>query len=55
MDSWEDRNRLLSGIDTGEDVSSLENAGEALMDLLRWQVVQVEVDVVSVGAYTASF
>ena len=55
MNGWQDWNGLLGGINAGEDVCSFENTGEALMNLLRRQVVQVKVDVISVGAHTTSF
>ena len=55
MNGWQDWNGLLGGINTGEDVCSFENTGEALMNLLRRQVVQVKVDVIILGANTASF
>ena len=55
MNGWQDWNGLLGGINTGEDVCGFENTGEALMNLLRRQVVQVKIDVISVGANTTSF
>ena len=55
MNGWQDWNGLLGGIDTGEDVCGFENTGETLVDLLRRQVVQVKVDVISLGANTAAF
>ena len=55
MNGWQDWNGLLGGINAGKDVCSFENTGEAFMNLLRRQVVQVKVDVISVGAHTTSF
>jgi len=55
VDSWQDWNGFLGSVDTGEDVSGLQNTGEAFMDLLRRQVVQVKIAVIFFGAYTASF
>ena len=54
MDGREDWDGLLGGIDTGEDVSSLKDTWESLMDLLGRQMVQVEVDVIGIGSNTTS-
>ena len=54
MDGGQDGDRLLRGIDTCKDVSSLEDTWESLVDLLGWQVVQVKVDMVGVGTDTTT-
>ena len=54
MDSWRDRDWLLGGINTSEDVSGFEDAWESLVDLFGRQVVQVEVDVIGLGANTTT-
>ena len=54
MDSGQDGDGLLGGIDTSEDMRGLENAGKALVDLLGLQMVQMKVDVILVGANTTA-
>ena len=54
MHGGQDRNGLLGRIDTSEDVGSLQDTGETLMDLLGWQMVQVEVNVVIIGTHTTA-
>ena len=54
MHGGQDGNGLLGCIDTSEDVSSLKNTWETLMDLLGWQMVQVEVNVVIIGTHTTA-
>ena len=54
MDGRGDRDGLFSGVDTGEDMSSLENTWESLVDLLGRQMVQMEVDVILLGSDTTS-
>mmetsp|Transcript_69425 Transcript_69425/g.145005 ORF Transcript_69425/g.145005 Transcript_69425/m.145005 type:complete len:556 (-) Transcript_69425:101-1768(-) len=50
----QDGSGLLGHIDTGEDLGSLGDAGQSLGQGLRGQVVQVQVDVVLVGADTTT-
>jgi len=47
MDSGKDWNRLLGGVNTSENVGSLQNTGKTLVDGLWGQVVQVQVDVIA--------
>ena len=54
MHGGKDGNGLLGCIDTSEDMSSLKNTWETLMDLLGWQMVQVEVNVVIIGTHTTA-
>ena len=54
MHGGQDRNGLLGRIDSSEDVGSLQDTGETLMDLLGWQMVQVEVNVVIIGTHTTA-
>ena len=54
MDGWSDRDWLLGGINTSEDVSGFEDAWESLVDLFGRQVVQVEVDVIGLRANTTT-
>ena len=55
MDGGEDRDGLLGGVNTSKDVSGLKDTWETLVDLLGRQMVQVEVDVITVGSDTTSF
>jgi len=54
MDGGQDWDGLLGGINTSENVGSLKNSGETLVDGLWGQVVQVQVDVIAFGANTTS-
>jgi len=54
MHGGKDGNGLLGCIDTSEDMCSLQNTGETLMDLLGWKMVQVEVNVVILGTHTTT-
>lgn len=55
MDSWQDGDWFLGGINTSEDMGSLKDAWESLVNLFRRQVVQMEVAVVFVFSNTTSF
>jgi hypothetical protein len=55
VDSWQDGNRLLSNIDTGEDRGGLRDTRETLVENLGWQVAELKVDVVLIRSNTASF
>ena len=54
MDSGEDGDWLLGGIDTGENVGSFKDTRKSLVDLLGRQMVQMKVDMVRVGSDTTS-
>src|SRR5690606_14644554 len=51
----DDRDRLLGHVDAGEDTRALGDAGQLLVDVVRVEVGQVEVDVVLVLADAAAF
>src|SRR5690606_2186105 len=50
VDGGDHRDRLLLHVDAGEDPRALGDAGQLLVDVLRIEVGQVEVDVVAVLA-----
>ena len=54
MDGWDDWNWLLGDVDTGKDLGSLGDTGQLGGELLSWQVVELEVDVVLVITDTAT-
>ena len=54
MYGGQDWDWLLGGINTSENVGSLKNSGETLVDGLWGQVVQVQVAVIAFGANTTS-
>ncbi len=50
----QDRHGLLGDVDPGEDLRGLRDAGQALVDQRRVQVLDVQVDVVVLGADAAA-
>ena len=48
MHGRQDRDRLAGHIDAGEDLGALRDAGQALVQDLRVEMVQMQVDVVDV-------
>ena len=55
VDGRQDRDRLLGHIDAGEDARALGNARQPLVQHLRIEMVEVQVDVVLVLADAAAF
>merc|ERR1719453_1700160 len=55
VDSWQDWSWLLGDIDTSEDLGSLRDAWKTLGQSLRWEVIEMEVNVVLVWANTSAF
>ncbi len=51
----QDRDRLFGDIDAGEDLGAFRNAGQALVQDLRVEVIEVEMDVVVLRADAAAF
>ncbi len=49
------RDRLLGQIDAGENLGALRNSGQALMQDLRIEMIEVEIDVILVLADAAAF
>mmetsp|Transcript_21841 Transcript_21841/g.33823 ORF Transcript_21841/g.33823 Transcript_21841/m.33823 type:complete len:461 (+) Transcript_21841:361-1743(+) len=54
VDSGQDGDRLLGGVDTGEDMGGLDDTRESLHKSLRRQVVQVEMDMISLSTDSSS-
>lgn len=54
VDGGENGNRLLGDIDAREDGSGLRDTGETLMEDLSREMAELEVDVILLGADTAS-
>ena len=54
MDGRQDRDRLLGHVDAGEDLGAFRDAGQALVQDLRVEMVEVQVDVVLVLADAAA-
>ena len=55
VDGRDDRDRLLIHVDAGENLGAFRNAGQAFSKRFRRQVVQIEVDMVAIGAHAAAF
>ena len=55
VDGRQDRDRLLGHVDAGEDARAVGNAGQPLVQHLRIEMVEVQVDVVLVLADAAAF
>lgn len=55
VDGWQNWNRLLSSINTSENVSSLANTWESFHEGFWRQVVQMKMNVITVWANTSSF
>jgi hypothetical protein len=55
MDGGEYGDGLLGGVDTSENVSSLKDTRETFVESLWGQVVQMQVDVITIGSTTAAF
>jgi hypothetical protein len=55
MDGRQDRDGLLGNVDTCENGGSLRDTRETLVKNLRWQVAELEVNVVLVRADTTAF
>jgi hypothetical protein len=55
MDGRQDGDGLLGNVDTCENGGSLRNTRETLVENLRWQMAELEVNVVFVRANTTAF
>ena len=55
VNRWQNRNRLLAHIHTCKDASRLGNARQALLDHIRAQVLQMQLNVVLALADAAPF
>ena len=55
MDGRDDRNRLLVRVDAGEDARRLDDAGQPLIENLRGQVLEMQVDMILLFPDPATF
>jgi exopolysaccharide biosynthesis protein len=55
MDSWQNWNWLFGSVNTSENVGRLKNTWESLSQRLWWQVVQMEMNVVTIWTNSSSF
>jgi len=55
MNGRQDRDRLLGGVDSSEDLCGFENSGKSLVKGFRGQVVQVKMNMILEGSNTSSF
>ena len=51
----QDGDRLFREVDAGEDLCALRNAGEALVENLRVEVIEVQMDVIILRSDAAAF
>jgi len=55
VNGWHNRNRLFGGVNVGELVADFENRWQALVDHIRTQMVEFEVNVGTVWSATTTF
>src|SRR5690606_10273525 len=55
VNRWDDRDRLPSDVDAGEDLCALSDAGQTLCQDLRVKMVEVEMNVILLRSDAAAF